>query len=70
MALYSRIVSLAESPEHAWDLFWEDRLFVVPILIGSGLQVGLFRRQKIGNPGTVAAAAAGGGMSTAAIVAC
>ena len=72
--VYLGIVSLAESPEHALDLFWEDRLFVVPILIGFGVQVGLFTRLKVGNPGAVAAAgastAAGGGMSTAAMVAC
>jgi hypothetical protein len=72
--VYLGLVSLAESPQHALDLFWEDRLFVLPILIGFGLQVGLFTRLKIGFPGTVAAAgataAAGGGVSTAAMVAC
>jgi hypothetical protein len=72
--VYLGIVSLAESPEHALDLFWEDRLFVVPILIGFGVQVGLFTRLKVGTPGAAAAAgastAAGGGMSTAAMVAC
>ena len=30
--VYLGLVSLAESPQHALDLFWEDRLFVVPIL--------------------------------------
>ncbi len=72
--VYLGLVSLAESPQHALDLFWEDRLFVVPILIGFGLQSGLFTRLKMGNPAAVAAAgtttAAGGGMSTAAMVAC
>lgn len=72
--VYLGLVSLAETPQHALDLFWEDRLFVVPILIGFGVQVGLFTRLKVGNPEAVAAAgattAAGGGMSTAAMVAC
>ncbi len=72
--VYLGLVSLAESPQHALDLFWEDRLFVVPILIGFGVQAGLFTRLKMGNPGTVAAVGAttavGGGMSSAAMVAC
>ncbi len=72
--VYLGLVSLAESPQHALDLFWEDRWFVVPILIGFGVQAGLFTRLKMGNPATVAAAgataAAGGGMSTAAMLAC
>src|SRR3990170_3385663 len=72
--VYLGIVSLAESPGHALDLFWEDRLFVIPILIGFGIQAGLFARLKLGPPAHVAAAgattAAGGGMSTAAMVAC
>lgn len=74
MGVYLGIVSLAESPEHALDLFWEDRLFVVPILIGFGVQAGLFARLKLGPPAHKAAAgattAASGGMSTAAMVAC
>jgi hypothetical protein len=72
--VYLGIVSLAESPEHALDLFWEDRLFVIPILIGFGIQAGLFARLKLGPPAHMATAgattAAGGGMSTAAMVAC
>ena len=72
--VYLGIVSLAESPEHALNLFWEDRLFVIPILIGFGIQAGLFARLKLGPPARMAAAgattAAGGGMSTAAMVAC
>ena len=73
-AVYLGIVSLAESPEHALDLFWQDRLFVVPILLGFGVQAGLFARLKLGPAIHTAAAgastAAGGGMSTAAMVAC
>jgi hypothetical protein len=72
--IYFGLVSLAGSPAHALDLFWQDRFFVVPILTGFGVQVGLFSRLKLETAGSMAAAgattAAGGGMSTAAMVAC
>ena len=32
--LYFGIVSWAESPQHALDLFWEDRWIVIPIILG------------------------------------
>jgi hypothetical protein len=74
MGIYLGLVSLAESSSHALDLFWQDRAFVVPILIGFGLQVGLFTRLKLGlqlhGPVAGATTAAGGGVSTAAMVAC
>ena len=73
--VYLGIVSLAESPAHALDLFWEDRLFVIPILIGFGIQVGLFSYLKLGlfvpaGAASRATTAAGGSVSTAAMVAC
>ncbi len=73
--VYFGIVSLAESPEHALQQFWADRLLVFPIMIGFGIQVGLYVLLKTGPaPMHMAAAgsttAAGGGMSTAAMVAC
>src|SRR3990170_7739955 len=40
--LYLGIVSLAESPRHALDLFWEDRWLVIPILLTFGVQAGLY----------------------------
>ena len=76
MALYLGIVSLAESPAHALDLFWEDKAFVIPIMLGFGTQVGLFTLLKKGlympmhTPAAGATTAAGGGMSTVAMVAC
>ena len=73
-AVYLGIVTLAESPEHALQLFWQDRIYVVPILLGFGIQSGLFARLRLGPRVHMAAAgastAAGGGMSTAAMVAC
>ena len=41
-ALYLTIVAVAESPQHAVDLFWEDRLIVIPIILGFGVQMGLY----------------------------
>jgi hypothetical protein len=74
--VYLGIVSLAESPQHALDLFWQDKVFVIPILLGFGTQVGLYTLLKKGLylPGSMPAAgammAAGGGLSTVAMVAC
>lgn len=76
MGVYLGIVSLAGSPAHALSLFWEDRGLVLPILLGFGLQVGLFTLLKTGlylpvnAPSSGAVTAAGGGVSTAAMVAC
>jgi hypothetical protein len=41
-AIYLGIVSLAENPQHAIDLFWEDRLIVIPIILGFGIQMALY----------------------------
>lgn len=73
--VYLGLVALAETPAHALALFWADRLFVIPILLGFGTQVGLFTFLKLGlfAPGSAAGVvttAAGGGVSTAAMVAC
>ncbi len=76
-AVYLGIVSLAESPQHAVDLFWQDRLIVVPIMLGFGVQIGLYVTLKkrlfvpvahTGPSGTLAGAS--GVTSTAAMVAC
>ncbi len=75
-AIYLGIVSLAESPEHALELFWQDKAFVIPIILGFGTQVGLYTLLKKGLympmrvPAAGATTAAGGGMSTMAMVAC
>lgn len=84
-ALYFGIVSWAESPSHALDFFWQDRWLVVPILLGFGVQVGLYSVLKLGlyfsaslpdhnqlQDGKTAAATmgAGGTTSTIAMVAC
>jgi len=35
--LYFGIVSWAESPQHAVDLFWQDRWIVIPLILGFGV---------------------------------
>lgn len=75
--LYFAIVSWAESPEHAMDLFWEDRWIVIPIIIGFGIQMALYTILKkrlfipVANPGPSGAlTGAGGTTSTLAMIAC
>ncbi len=75
--LYFGIVSWAESPQHAAELFWEDRWIVLPIILGFGIQTALYvilRKglylpvAQIGPSGKLTGAS--GGMSTAAMIAC
>jgi len=75
--LYFAIVSLAESPAHAAQLFWEDRAMVLPIILGFGVQVALYTVLKkqlfvpVAQTGLSGAlTGASGGMSAAAMVAC
>jgi hypothetical protein len=75
--LYFGIVSLAESPEHAAELFWEDRWIVLPIILGFGIQMALYVILKkrlfipVVNTGPSGAlTGAGGGVSATAMVAC
>ena len=74
--VYLGLVSLAESPARALELFWEDKALVIPILLGFGAQVGLYTLLKTGLylpasiPAGGATTAASGGVSTLAMVAC
>lgn len=76
MIVYLGIVSLAESPKHALELFWQDKALVIPIMLGFGTQVGLYALLKKGlylsmrAPVGSVTTAAGGGMSTMAMIAC
>src|SRR5688572_22407586 len=77
MAVYFGLVSLAEGPQHAADLFWEDRAIVIPIMVGFGIQMALYvilkKRLFVPVSGTGPAGAlagAGGTTSTVAMVAC
>ena len=75
--LYFAIVSLAESPAHAAQLFWKDRAIVLPITLGFGVQVALYTVLKkrlfvpVAETGPSGAlTGASGGMSAVAMVAC
>jgi hypothetical protein len=80
--LYFGIVSWAESPRHAADFFWQDRWIVAPIILGFGVQVGLYtilKKRLFIDPGYTTSVqpapsalitGAGGGTSTIAMVAC
>src|SRR3990172_3409564 len=75
--LYLGIVSLAESTTHALELFWEDRLIVIPIILGFGVQVGLYTilKKQLFVPMTstgpsTALTGVSGATSTVAMVAC
>ncbi len=75
--LYMGIVSLAESPQHALDFFWQDRWIVIPIILGFSVQVGLYVTLKkrmflpVSRTGPSGAlAGTSGTTSTLAMVAC
>ena len=75
--VYLGIVSWAENPRHALDLFWQDRWIVLPILVGFGVQAGLYTilKLRLYSPFTNAGPSgplmgASGTTSTAAMVAC
>jgi len=40
--LYLGLVSWAESFQHALQYFWQDRWIVIPIILGFGIQTGLY----------------------------
>lgn len=85
-AIYFGIVSWAESPKHAIELFWQDRWIVIPIIVGFGIQAALYTILKlrlfvpVGSKGPSglmtpalapgASVGAGGATSTIAMVAC
>ena len=73
-ALYMIIVTVAQGWEHAVELFGQDAWLVLPIMAGFGAQVGLYTylRGVLQQKSRVSKAmmGAGGGTSTAAMVAC
>lgn len=75
-SLYMTVFSLAQSPADAVRLFWENKMMLLPIALGFGLQVGMFTAMRRGLhrpmpvPAGGAATGATGGMSGIAMVAC
>ncbi len=75
--LYFGLVSWAESPQHAVQLFWDERWIVIPIILGFGVQAALYTILKkrlfvpVSSTGPSGAImGAGGTTSTVAMVAC
>lgn len=75
--IYFGLVTWAESFEHARQLFWEDRAIVLPMILGFGVQLGLYTVLKKGlyvpirdTGASGALTGASGGVSAAAMVAC
>ena len=75
--IYFGLVSWAESPQHALDLFWEERWIIIPIILGFGVQMALYAILKKGlfmpssathSPGAITGVS--GATSTMAMVAC
>ncbi len=73
-ALYLTIVTIAQDWQHAIELFGQDAWLVIPIMIGFGVQVGLYTYLRgvlrRGSRSSKMMMGAGGGTSTAAMVAC
>jgi hypothetical protein len=81
--LYFGLVSIAESPQHALEFFWQDRWITIPIILGFGVQTALYTILKMRTflPATHsghehhqavsgASMGAGGATSTLAMAAC
>lgn len=75
LGFYLGIVGLAQGFEHATELLLADWYLVIPIVLGFGVQVGLFlhvrsRRLRQGTGSATTLAGAGTGTSSLAMVAC
>ena len=74
VTLYLGIVTLAQGPEHAFDLLWGDRVFVGLISAGFGTQIGIFiylrLLQRAVERESIISAGAGTATSSVAMVAC
>lgn len=75
--LYFGLVSWAESPQHAMQLFWDERWIVIPIILGFGVQAALYTILKkrlfvpVSSTGPSGAImGAGGTTSTVGMLAC
>jgi hypothetical protein len=72
--LYLTIVTVAQGWQHAVELFKQDAWLVIPIMIGFGVEVGLYTHlrgvMRRGSRQSKMMMGAGGATSTAAMVAC
>jgi len=63
--LYFGLVSWAESPQHAVQLFWDERWIVIPIILGFGVQTALYTILKKRMLAPIASTGSGGAMTPA-----
>jgi Cu+-exporting ATPase len=76
VTLYLGVLSVAKSPPEALNLFWQNRLMLLPIALGFALQVGLYvflRRglhHPVAIPSGMVTTTTGGGTSATAMIAC
>ncbi len=74
VGIYLGIVTLAQGAEHAFELLWEDRVFVGLIGVGFGTQIGPLTYMRLLQRAvareSVAIAGAGTATSSVAMVAC
>lgn len=74
VALYLGIVTVAQGSAHAFELLWDDRLFVGLISAGFGTQIGLFTYMRLVERalarGPAALTGAGTTASSISMVAC
>lgn len=68
---YLGLISLAQGWQHAWEQLGQDGLFIGPLVVGFGLQIGLFiYLRQLHTRARVAGVAASTGTSAAAMLAC
>lgn len=73
LAIYIGLITLAQGLDHALQQFMTDALFIVPVALGFGVQMGLFaelHRVTMLTRGSAAVTAGATGTSAAAMLAC
>lgn len=69
LALYLSILAAVQSLDHALDSLWEFRYYMAPLLVGFGIQVGLYHHIRTRGAGA-GGVAASGGLSATSMAAC
>lgn len=71
LTFYLGLITLAQGWQHAFEQFGQDILFTGPLVVGFGLQIGLFLYlRRLHSRARVAGVAASTGTSAAAMLAC
>ncbi len=70
LALYLSILAAVQSLDHPLDTLWEFRYYMVPLLLGFGIQVGLYHHIRGMRTAGAGGVAASGGLSMTSMAAC